>query len=118
MVRFFFHVNPFFNKTDFFYLSQLYSEITGNSYWGIGMNRLNIPAELWQLPSQNMTIIPDRSKFISGYKYKNDSGEEKEYASNLIVHHKFPYPGELFYGMSPLSAVTKAVNISNNSNVS
>ena len=110
------NVNPFFNKTDFLYLSQLFLEITGNSYWGIGMNGLRIPGELWQLPSQNMSIIPDKQKFISGYKYRNASGEDTIYPTDLVVHHKFPYPGDLFLGTSPLSAVGKAVNISNYSN--
>jgi len=110
------NINPFFNKTDFLYLSQLFLELTGNSYWGIGMNGLRIPGELWQLPSQNMSVIPDKQKFISGYKYRNDSGEERIYDPSLIVHHKFPYPGDLFLGTSPLSAVASAVNISNYSN--
>ena len=110
------NVNPFFNKTDFLYLSQLFSEMTGNSYWGIVENALKIPSQLWQIPSQNMAVIPSKTNFIEKYIYTNGSGEPREYFPKDIVHHKFPYPGDLFIGMSPLSAVGQAFSISQSSN--
>ncbi|MBC8384890.1 MAG: phage portal protein [Candidatus Cloacimonetes bacterium] len=113
------NVNQFNNKTDFLFLTDLFLELTGNTYWWIQYNGLKIPKELWILPSQNMEIIPSQTNFIDGYIYKNN-GIEKRFSESDIIHHKIPSPAAYpqgMYGKSPISAITSTYNISKSSDI-
>jgi HK97 family phage portal protein len=110
------NVNPFSNQFDLFELTELFLELTGHAYWYLVKDLNGLPTEVWVLPSQNMKVIPDKEKFIKGYVYIN--GMEKiPYEEEEIIHFKFPTPGNVYYGCSPLSAVSQAYNINENMNV-
>lgn len=104
------NINPFYNKTDFLYLTDVFMELTGDSYWHITRNRQGMPIQLWALPSQNMSIIPDERYFIGKYRY-NNGDSHVDYKPEDIIQFKFPNPADLYYGKSPLSAVATAYNV-------
>lgn len=98
-------VNPFMNQFDLLELMQLYLELTGNAYLYIAKDGMGIPIELWLFPSQYMQIVPSKTDFISGYLYRNGT-QQIPFTTEEIVHFKFSSPRNLYYGYSPLVAVS------------
>lgn len=99
------NVNGFMNSFDLMEMTQLYQELTGNSYWHILSDKLGVPREIWIIPTQNCKIIPHQTEFISGYKYIKGQNEidllEKE-----VIHFKMPNPKSVYYGFSPFSSLS------------
>ena len=106
------NINPYQNKSDFIYLTDIFEELTGNSYWYIVKDGLGIPRELFIIPSQNMNPIPG-GELIKGYRFRKGT-QTIDYDENEIIHFKFPSPTNIWHGFSPLSAVANAYNIREN----
>jgi HK97 family phage portal protein len=109
------NVNNFMNYFALFELTNLFQELCGNAYWYILRDRLNIPREIWPIPPQYLRVIPDKTNFISGYKFKVGM-REVFFKEGDVIHFKFPSPTSLYYGRGPLAAVTDAYNISQSIN--
>ncbi|NLH78365.1 MAG: phage portal protein [Acidobacteria bacterium] len=107
------NVNAFTNSWQLLFDTDLFQELTGNSYWYIVRDNLGLPAEIWSLPSQYMSIIPDAKNYIGGYKWKRGT-VDVFFEPQEIIHFKLPNPNNLYYGMSPLQAVRQAYNIQAN----
>jgi len=95
---------------EFFEETSIFSDITGDSYWQITMDRrLKIPKELYLLPSQYVKIVPDKTKFIKGYMYGR--GIDKiAYKPEEILHFRNGNPEDPYYGLGCLEASLTAVN--------
>jgi HK97 family phage portal protein len=98
------NVNQFNNQFDLKEQTELFLELTGNAYWYPVRNGLGVPVELWMIPSQYMTIIPDKEKYIKGYLYRRGA-DRIPYDEEEIIHFKFANPQNQFYGKSPASAI-------------
>jgi len=109
------NVNNFMNYFSLFELTNLYEELCGNSYWYIVENKLGVPQEIWPMPPQSIQIIPDKIKFIKGYKFVR-GWDKVEFSEESVIHFKFPSPTSMYYGKGPLAAVVDAYNISQNIN--
>ena len=107
-------VNNFMNMFDLFELTTLHEDLTGNSYWYILDNKLGIPKEIWPIMPQDMKIIPDKNKFISGYKHSKNGLFGKSdgiiFPESEIIHFKHVSPKSYYYGYSPVWAVKDAYN--------
>jgi len=103
-------VNNFMNKFYLFELTSLYQELCGNAYWYILNNRLGVPIEIWPVPPQHLVILPDERKFIKGYELRKGM-DRIPFKEDEIIHFKFPSVTSVYYGCSPLSAVTDSYNI-------
>lgn len=104
-------VNNFYTYSNFLYLTSLFLDLSGDSYWPIVLNPFRKPASMFYLPSQDIEIIPSTTKFIEGYEYRPTGAIYKNVINfKLMSPESFP---QALYGKSPLSAVTSAVNISN-----
>jgi len=111
-----YNVNRFMNKTDLFEITDLFQELSGDAYWLLIFDRvLRIPVEIWPLPPDKVSVIPDREKFISGYVYKNGN-VKRTFTTDQIIHFKWPNPLDPYYGMSPLQGVADIYNINTNMN--
>ena len=102
-------VNPFHTRFWLWAQTMTFLELTGNAYWHIAHNRLDVPAEIWLAHSQYMRVIPDRHEFIRGYVYAR-GGEEIQFRRDEIVHLKYPNPMNPYYGRGPLQAAAEAVD--------
>ncbi|MFW9872689.1 MAG: phage portal protein [Candidatus Thorarchaeota archaeon] len=119
------NVNKFHNRFDNDLITQLYLELTGNSYWYLIKNKFGTPVEIWTLQSQRMSIIPDKKDFIKGYlfdlkEYGDQiiySHEYEAFDEDEIVHFKFPSPKNAYYGFSPITAISYAYNTEQNMNI-
>ncbi len=108
-------VNPFMDNYELKEKTDLHLELTGNAYWYIIKSSLGLPSEIWIIPPDHMNIIPSKEEFIKGYLYKEGTNEVA-FEPNEIIHFKFPNPTSMYYGTSPLSAVTYAYDINVNMN--
>jgi len=106
--------NSFLNQKDFFFLTQLFKELAGDSYWYQNLNVLKQPKELWNLYPNLMSIIPGTSKYIAGYIYTREDGEKIPIKPEEIIHFLFPNPNDKYYGASPVMAVASSYNIREN----
>ena len=64
-------VNPVHNAFDLWELTTLYQEVHGSAYWLMNFDALGVPAEIWILPSQNVTPRhePDSRNLVDYYEY-------------------------------------------------
>ena len=110
-------VNPFMNQTDLMEMTGLYEELTGNGYWYIIKNALGVPSEIWPAPPDRMRVVPDPDEFIKEYRFAGPSYSKSIPLSlDEVIHFKFPNPNNLYYGASPLQAVSDIYNINQNMN--
>lgn len=106
--------NPYLNRYDFIYYTQLFKELSGDSYWYKNINAFNQPRELWNLMPDRIVIVPGSDDFIAGYIYMREDGEKIPIRKEEITHFLFPNPNDKFYGASPVVAVASSYNIREN----
>ncbi len=106
--------NSFLNQKDFFFLTQLFKELSGDSYWYKNLNAFKQPKELWNLYPNLMSIVPGSKEYIAGYIYRRGDGERIPLKPEEIVHFLFPNPNDKYYGASPVMAVASSYNIREN----
>lgn len=104
------NVNPFMNSFELQELTEIYQLLTGNAYWYLLKNRLNVPVEIWPVQAQYMTIVPSKTNFIGGYLYRQPGADPISFMADEIVHFKYPNPNNVFYGIGPLMAAAYAVD--------
>lgn len=81
-------------------------ELTGNAYLELAApSPRGLPTEMYRLNPSRMTVLPDRSKFIRGYRYVvNGRAVDPDYTPEEIIHLKYPNPMDDFYGMGTIEA--------------
>ncbi len=102
-------VNPFETAVGLWMKTVMFLELTGNAFWYVARNGLGAVAEIWILPSQNMRVLPSRTRFIDGYIFRN-AGVEERFEVDEIIHLKYPSPESQFYGVGPLQAAAESVD--------
>lgn len=106
------NVNPWRNSFDLKYETELFLELTGNSYWLLRGNKLGVPAEIWVLPSNRVTIVPDTVEFIKRFEFRTSGlGEPEKFDPKEIIHFRFPNPKDILYGMGPLMGAANAIDV-------
>jgi HK97 family phage portal protein len=108
----FYNPNPFHAFTEFMMLSDLDMELAGNCYWLITKSLWGIPKTLDILPPQNTTPILGSDIYVKEYRYNSSMGQ-RVYDPSIIFHNRFPNPGNIAIGKSPLSACTNSVDLDN-----
>lgn len=98
-------VNPFINRFDLWFLTEVFLELTGNAYWYTLRDGLGMVTQIWPLPSQHVRVAIDKSSgLLGGYLYTK--GMVKiPFEPEEIVHFKFGSPLDQIYGQGPLSAI-------------
>jgi len=111
-------VNDQRNEFDLKGETQMFLELTGNSYWYLipsnmrGENGRYIPAGVWVLPANRVKIIPSKKTFIDHFELRQSGfGEPTRYEPEEIVHFRFPNPNDILYGMGPLQGAANAVDV-------
>jgi HK97 family phage portal protein len=66
-------------------------------------------AELWQLPTDAIKVIPSRKDFIDHYFYELD-GVRQRFEQKDIIHNKFNDPANPYWGLAPLQAGARTVD--------
>lgn len=113
---------------EFFKLSSIFSDLTGNVYWYIsspkdGMNK-GVPREIYVLPSHLVQIVlKDNANFLNeespiDHYILTEFNKYIEFKKENVVHisidnPNFGFNGEHLYGQSPLRAAWKNIEASN-----
>lgn len=89
-----------------------YALLSGNSY----IERVGLenrpPVELWPKRPDRMMVLPDRENRVRGYRYEVD-GQKYDFDRWQVRHLKAWHPLDDWYGLSPLSAAARGVDIFN-----
>lgn len=101
--------NKFMSGQEFFELTFLHLELTGNAFWAIIRDNKKQPVELWPLYPNYMRIVEDAHDFISGYVY-TVNGEQVPFLPEDIIHHKYSNPNDLRWGMSTVMAGARVID--------
>jgi HK97 family phage portal protein len=97
--------NGVYNGYDLTVLRTIYQELTGNAYLHpIYDQTLDIPVELWPMPSQWVQVIPSKENFIDGYLYGSTETQAMRFERDEVIHFKRPNPDNLFYGLGKVEA--------------
>ncbi|MGL4427057.1 MAG: phage portal protein [Alphaproteobacteria bacterium] len=93
--------------------------LSGNAYIeSVSGNSKQAPVELYVLRSDRVRVVPGADGFPSAYEY-SVNGQKREIPVNWstgdvpLVHFKFFNPLNDWYGMSPLEAALKSVDLHN-----
>jgi HK97 family phage portal protein len=98
-------VNPLKTPYELWQETIIQLELCGNAYWYLAPNRLGIPGELWPIPPDRMSVVPDAQVLIKGYLYSYQ-GATLAFDRSEIIHLKYPNPNSIYYGMGTLQAAT------------
>lgn len=111
-------VNAVHNSFDLWELTTLYQEVHGSAYWYLAPGPLGVPAEIWILPSQNVT--PRRRagsvQIVDFYEYRAGA-QAQIFAPHEIIHFRYPDPRDPYAaGLSPLRACWEEVSLASDYN--
>lgn len=83
----------------------LFLELTGNAYLHPVIDpTLNVPGELWTMPSHLVKVLPSTDGLIAGYRYGIDSQSEADFTPDEVIHFRRPNPKSLLYGLGKVEA--------------
>jgi len=99
------YCNPFQTSYQFIYLSQMYKDLVGESFWAINPNKGGRPAELWLAPPTYMQVIPSSEAYIAGFRYERGQYIH-DFEVNEIIQIMKPNPYNPYRGISPAQALT------------
>lgn len=70
------------------------------------------PDELWALRPDSTFPIPDKKKWLSHWEVRpRDGGAKETLDPKVVVHGQLPDPSDPYWGMSPLRAIGKVVDM-------
>lgn len=101
--------NKFMSGDEFFEMTFLHLELTGNAFWAIVRGKGKQPVELWPLFPHYMRIVEDSADFIKGYVY-TINGEQIPFEPQDIIHHKYSNPNDLRWGQSTVQAAARVID--------
>lgn len=105
------NANGFDNGFDQSVLRVVFQELTGNAFMHPVIDRrLGVPSELWLMPPQWTTIIPDQTDWIRGYYYGRDQARQQFFETDEVIHFRRPNPNDQFYGLGKVEAGWWAVS--------
>jgi HK97 family phage portal protein len=106
--------NPKESKYKFIEKVIAYLLLAGNTYLErVGPTR-GAPKELYCPRPDRMRVIPGTTlELVGGYTYDSGKGDPTPFKPEEILHLKLFNPTDDWYGMSPLEAAAKGVDISN-----
>lgn len=99
--------NPLQSRAEFIEATMSYYDLTGNAFWWLSKRNPQAPPdELWCIPTQRMTPVPDGRMYLRGYIYETDWGDKFPLELHEVVHFKRFHPLNQFVGLSPLEALS------------
>ncbi len=94
--------NPSIGRAFLYSFTQAWLDLDGNAYWFICPDQYGMPAEIWPLPSNAVTVVPgDKDRFVDYYEF-NTGGPIYKINSEWICHFRYPNPFDIYRGLSPL----------------
>lgn len=108
LIRLLENPNPFLSRFELIEQTLGLLELTGSAYWFLNAGRDGLPAEIWPLRPDRVTVVPDEHEHIRGYLYEVD-GQRVPLLPVEVIHFKRWHPSNDFYGFSALEAARLAL---------
>ena len=100
------HPNPLDSRSEFLSGTAAAYRLHGNGYWYLNSkDEFTPPDELWNIPPNMITPIPDEKMYIKGYMYYPGNGMEIFLEPHQIVHFRRYNPFSRIVGMSLLESL-------------
>lgn len=111
---------------DFWYETIMYLLLTGSTYWWLprnliaGRDGMGLPAEMWVLPSHWVWPVLGNDNLIEAYDLRPLFGGYKlmTVPAGDVVHIKFKSPLSKIDGYSPLTAISRWVDVAESVDIS
>lgn len=84
--------------------------MVGNGYWAKTMEQGLW--QLWGLGPQYVEVLPDKTKFVSGYRYGRGTEVERVFSAEDVVHFKQFNPNDPYYGVGDLASHIEDADLS------
>lgn len=97
--------NPFFFGSAFRESAQQHEELTGEQYWIIVKNKVNLPQELWFVRPDRMEPVADATNFLAGYIYHGPGGEDVPLAVEDVIFLRRPHPEDPYRGLGAVQSI-------------
>ena len=100
------HPNQYDSRTEFLRAHFAWRKIAGNSYWYL--NRANenaAPDDIWLLPPNMISPVPDGKMGLRGYKYNPGNGKEIALEPYEVLHFKSFNPSSRYVGLSAIQSL-------------
>ena len=105
-------INPHETRNEFWRLTSIYLDLTGNALWLKVRDNRGKVRELWTVPTQWIQPWHTEEELLAGYLMTAPGGSVVIPRSE-IVHHRNPNPNDRFWGLSVLGAAAEAMKSSN-----
>jgi HK97 family phage portal protein len=103
-------VNVFDNAFDLKEMTSTFLDVSGNAFWYVAIGSLGIPAQIYLLRSQWVTVVPSEDDMIKGYIYGPNPETAVRFEPSEIIHFKYPNLENPFYGRGCVEAAAYAVD--------
>ena len=106
------HPNPSMDMNSFLQKVVMDLDLAGNSYFGkIRGGRDGLPLELWPYQADYIQVVPGRRNLIDGYVHSFLGTHNIPFED--MCHLKYLDPASPYFGLSPMKAAGKSVDIDN-----
>jgi HK97 family phage portal protein len=95
--------NRFYTGQRFVHTIQQHEELVGESAWVI-VKAGRLPVEMWPVRPDRLEPIPDRDKFLAGYRYYG-GGESVPLDVDQVIRPMSPHPMDPYRGLGPVQAL-------------
>jgi HK97 family phage portal protein len=96
-------VNPHWTRGDMWRAMESYLGLWGSSYLAITFGPDGVPVELWPLRPDRVRIVPDATKYISGYVYTGAGQQRRGLSADEVIRFRYFNPLDEFAGLSPIA---------------
>jgi HK97 family phage portal protein len=104
------HPNPCYDLPTMMAYAMYWLDLTGDA-WGTKVrNGAGRVYEWWPLFPDSMKVIQGRMSMIDGWQYQYN-GKQADLPAQDVMHFKYVDPSSPYYGLSPLQAAAKAVDV-------
>ncbi len=100
--------NPTMSRFELLEQTVGWLELCGNAYWFLAGDGEGVPAQIWALRPDRVSIVPDAARYVRGYLYEID-GQRIPLDAAEVVHFKRWHPANDYYGLSALEAARLAI---------
>lgn len=99
--------NPFWSRFALMEISQMYLDLTGESYWVIERHPMSkLPIGLWSVRPDRMDPVPDPVNYLAGWVYTSPDGRERiPLMTDEVIFNRYPNPYDPYHGLGPVQSV-------------
>jgi len=103
--------NPTYDWSEIMRRAVYMLDLCGDNYMSIiRANSDGMPRNVWPLVPRKMDVLADRLG-VHWYKYHDKQGRPLQIRAQDLVHLRYTHPDDLFFGLAPLEASARAVDI-------